>query len=95
MPNEPAPLSARRDIDAFLAQRRQERQAGRSGGGRLIFAADATASREPMWALACRLQADMYRWARCSACSLFRTRWIQGLALGIGPDGVGEADGRD
>jgi hypothetical protein len=35
MPNEPAPLSTRRDVDAFLAQLRQERQAGGLYRGRL------------------------------------------------------------
>jgi hypothetical protein len=29
--------------------------------GRLLFGADATASRGPMWQLACRLQADMFK----------------------------------
>jgi hypothetical protein len=62
MPNEPAPLpSSRRDVDAFLAQRRQQRQVAHAWYGRLIFAADATMSREPMWTLACRLQSDMFR----------------------------------
>jgi hypothetical protein len=60
MPNEPASLpSSRRDVDAFLAQRRQERQAGHSETGRLIIAFDATASRGFTWQLACELQAEM------------------------------------
>jgi hypothetical protein len=55
MPNEPAPSpSSRRDVDAFLAERRQQRQVARAGRGRMMFAADATASREPMWALVAR-----------------------------------------
>ena len=29
--------------------------------GRLIFALDATMSRQPLWDTACRLQADMFR----------------------------------
>jgi hypothetical protein len=62
MPNEPTPVSSsRRDVDAFLVRRRQQRQAGRFGAGRLLFGADATASREPLWELACRLQADMFK----------------------------------
>ena len=32
-----------------------------SGRGRLIFALDATMSRQPTWDTACRLQADMFR----------------------------------
>jgi hypothetical protein len=60
MPNEPAPLpSSRRDVDAFLAQRRQERRVGHVGAGRLIIAFDATASRGFTWQLACELQAEM------------------------------------
>jgi hypothetical protein len=60
MPNEPAPLpSSRRDVDAFLAQRRQERQAGHLGAGHLINAFDATGSRSFTWRLACELQAEM------------------------------------
>src|SRR4029077_10437083 len=30
-------------------------------GGRLIFALDATASRQPMWDTACQIQAEMFR----------------------------------
>jgi len=33
----------------------------RTGRGRLIFALDATASREPMWDRACHIQAEMFR----------------------------------
>jgi hypothetical protein len=62
MPKEPALLpSGRRDVDAFLAQRRQQRQVGRDGNGRLIFALDGTASREPLWDLACQLQSEMFK----------------------------------
>src|SRR5690606_14248271 len=30
-------------------------------GGRLLFAIDATASREPTWDIACQIQAEMFR----------------------------------
>jgi hypothetical protein len=60
MPNEPAPPSRRDEIDTFLKQRRLERQAAPSERGRLIFALDATASREPMWDLARQLQGEMF-----------------------------------
>ncbi len=56
------PESARSDIDAFLNQVRSlgpAREAGRRG--RLIFALDATMSRQPTWDAACKLQADMFR----------------------------------
>ena len=54
--------SSRTDIDAFLAQVRTLGPSTAGGGrGRLIFALDATMSRQPMWDTACELQADMFR----------------------------------
>jgi hypothetical protein len=44
-------------VDAFLDEI-QSRPA--RGGGRLIFAVDATASREATWDTACKLQANMF-----------------------------------
>ncbi len=48
------------DIAAFVAKARAMTP-GKSGSGRLIFALDATMSRQPTWDLACQLQADMFR----------------------------------
>jgi hypothetical protein len=59
MPNDLA-TSRRAVVDAFLEQNRQ-RLAAAGGRGRLIFALDATLSRQPTWDIACRLQADMFR----------------------------------
>jgi hypothetical protein len=55
--------STRADIDAFLAQVQTLGPSTAVGGerGRLIFALDATMSRQPMWDTACELQADMFR----------------------------------
>jgi hypothetical protein len=47
------------EIDAFLDKVRRAPPAP-SGGGRLIFALDATASREPSWERACRIQGEMF-----------------------------------
>jgi hypothetical protein len=49
------------EVDAFL-QALQRVPATRSagGGGRLIFALDATASREPTWDRACHIQGEMF-----------------------------------
>jgi hypothetical protein len=59
---EPATTSPRADIDAFLAQVKGLSPSTRPGGrGRLIFALDATMSRQPTWDTACKLQADMFR----------------------------------
>jgi hypothetical protein len=62
----PAPAS---EVDAFLAQvaRTPQRQpAGPASGprGRLIFAMDATASREPSWDRAASIQAGMFQETR-------------------------------
>ena len=48
------------DIDAFVAKARAITP-GKSGSGRLIFALDATLSRQPTWDMACQLQAEMFR----------------------------------
>ena len=51
-------------VDAFLRdlQRAPPRPSGGPGGGRgrLIFALDATASRQPSWDRACRIQGEMF-----------------------------------
>jgi hypothetical protein len=53
--------SASAEIDAFLEKLRQAPPAPGGGGrGRLIFALDATASREPSWDRACRIQGEMF-----------------------------------
>ena len=54
-------------VDAFLRRvaALPARQAG-AGRGRLSFAMDATASREPSWDRACRLQGEMFEAAAAS-----------------------------
>jgi hypothetical protein len=60
--SEPATASSRPEIDAFLEKVRGLAPSTEAGKrGRLIFALDATMSREPMWDTACHLQADMFR----------------------------------
>ena len=48
-------------IDAFLAKMQDLTHKPTATGGRLIFALDATASRQPTWDTACELQAEMFR----------------------------------
>lgn len=48
------------DIAAFVTKARAMTP-NKSGSGRLIFALDATMSRQPTWDMACQLQADMFR----------------------------------
>jgi hypothetical protein len=58
----PAPASARPEIAAFIERVRALGPATAEGKrGRLIFALDATMSRQPTWDSACALQADMFR----------------------------------
>jgi hypothetical protein len=61
--NNTAPnATARAEIDAFLSQVKALGPSAVPGGrGRLVFALDATMSRQPTWDTACRLQADMFR----------------------------------
>jgi len=50
------------DVDAFLRKVAATPAAKTSGvRGRLIFAMDATASREPSWDQACQLQGEMFQ----------------------------------
>jgi signal transduction histidine kinase len=58
----PTPVSPRPEIAEFLEQVRALGPAETAGKrGRLIFALDATMSRQPTWDTACALQADMFR----------------------------------
>lgn len=57
-----APVSSRPDIDDFLAQVKNLPPSVTSAKrGRLIFALDATMSRQPTWDSACHLQAEMFK----------------------------------
>jgi len=61
-PQTPAPTSSRPEIEAFLDRVKSLGPAVTAGKrGRLIFALDATMSRQPTWDTACTLQADMFR----------------------------------
>jgi hypothetical protein len=54
--------SSRGDIDAFLTRARTLAPPVAPGQrGRLLFALDATMSRQPTWDTACRLQGEMFR----------------------------------
>src|SRR5262249_18722620 len=49
------------DIDTFIAEMTKSSTPRSSGTGRLIFALDATASRNETWDMACQLQGDMFQ----------------------------------
>lgn len=58
----PAPASSRPEIAEFIERVRALGPAAAGGKrGRLIFALDATMSRQPTWDSACALQAEMFR----------------------------------
>src|SRR5215510_8238650 len=57
----PAPVSSKPEIDAFVEKLRSLGPSTAQGRGGLIFALDATASRQPTWDTACTLQANMFR----------------------------------
>src|SRR5690242_3540544 len=58
----PAPVSSRPEIEEFLQKVKALGPAVKAGPrGRLIFALDATMSRQPTWDTACTLQAEMFR----------------------------------
>jgi hypothetical protein len=53
--------SAVEEIAAFVAKARAMSPHAAGAKGRLVFALDATMSRQPTWDMACALQADMFR----------------------------------
>jgi hypothetical protein len=57
--NKTAAISA--DLDAFLTEMTKSSTHTATGTGRLIFALDATMSREKTWDMACQMQGDMFR----------------------------------
>ncbi len=59
-PGPLAPRSSRAEVDAFLNKVAQTVPAAAGGRGRLMFALDATASREPTWDRACQIQGQMF-----------------------------------
>jgi hypothetical protein len=60
--SEPAATSQRAEIDAFIQRARTLAPPTEAGQrGRLIFALDATMSRQPTWDTACTLQGEMFR----------------------------------
>jgi hypothetical protein len=58
-PRQSAPVTS--ELDTFLQEIKQLASGGEGGHGRLIFALDATQSRQPTWDTASTLQAEMFR----------------------------------
>ena len=71
--------SASEDIAAFVARARAMSPHAAGARGRLVFALDATMSRQPTWDMACALQADMFREAAAIGSLDIRLVYYRGL----------------
>src|SRR5256885_14910127 len=71
--------SASEDIAAFVAKARATSPHAPGAKGRLVFALDATMSRQPTWDMACALQADMFREAAAIGSLDIRLVYYRGL----------------
>lgn len=78
MPRTPAKPAKTGDVKAFLARARTVQQFS-AGQSRLIFAIDATASRQATWDLACDLQADMFAVANDHASLSIQLAYYRGI----------------
>jgi hypothetical protein len=80
-PDRASAASSRAEVDAFLNSVRALGPAVKAGGrGRLVFALDATMSRQPTWDQACVLQADMFREAAATGGLDIQLVYYRGLA---------------
>ncbi|MFT7286059.1 MAG: hypothetical protein ACI87W_000163 [Halieaceae bacterium] len=85
MPKPPAERASAGDVQSFL-QRARSIQQFSGGRPRLIFAIDATASRQPTWDLACELQADMFQSTADIGSLSIQLAWYRGLGeLALNP----------
>ncbi|MCG6204022.1 VWA domain-containing protein [Rhodopseudomonas sp. HC1] len=66
------------EIAAFVAKARAMAP-GTAGRGRLLFALDATMSRQPTWDMACALQAEMFREAAALGSLDIRLVYFRGM----------------
>jgi hypothetical protein len=76
----PSPAASRKEIDAFLERVRELGPATPADKrGRLIFALDATMSRQPTWDTACKLQVEMFHEAARSGGLDIQLVYFRGL----------------
>ena len=75
----PATASSKPEIAEFLERVRALGPTNAAGRGRLIFALDATMSRQPTWDTACTLQADMFRTAAATGGLDIQLVYFRGL----------------
>jgi hypothetical protein len=74
------PASRKAEIDAFLNQARALGPRSDGGRGRLVFALDATMSRQPAWDMACKLQAEMFEEAAAAGGLDVQLVYYRGIA---------------
>ncbi len=72
--------SVAEDIAAFVAKARAMSPHREGAKGRMVFALDATMSRQPTWDMACALQADMFREAASIGSLDIRLVYYRGLS---------------
>jgi hypothetical protein len=75
-----AKTSTTDDIAAFVAKARAMSPHADGARGRLVFALDATMSRQPTWDMACALQSDMFREAASLGSLDIRLVYYRGLS---------------
>jgi hypothetical protein len=75
----PDAVSASDEIAAFVAKAKAMSPHASGARGRLVFALDATMSRQPTWDMACSLQADMFREAASIGSLDIRLVYYRGL----------------
>ena len=59
--NAQPPVSTKAEVNAFLDRLKSAPSPQSGARGRLIFALDATMSRQPTWDMACQLQGEMFK----------------------------------
>ena len=80
-PDRAPAASSRSELDDFLSRVNALGAVNKgSGRGRLVFALDATMSRQPTWDQACVLQADMFREAAAAGGLDIQLLYYRGLA---------------
>src|SRR5437868_6734579 len=72
--------SSHADIADFLNKVKTLAPTANDAAGKLIFALDATMSRQPTWDMACALQADMFKEAGAAGGLMMRLIYYRGLA---------------
>ncbi|HEY5796575.1 MAG TPA: VWA domain-containing protein [Bosea sp. (in: a-proteobacteria)] len=82
--------SAPGEIDRFLGAAKQLAPLATGQAGRLVFALDATMSRQPTWDLACSLQARMFEVAATSGGLAVQLVYFRGLGECRASGWVGE-----